>query len=193
MKLELQVGKIYIIKCISPLPDNFVKIGFAIDPKLRLVELQRGCPYQLILLREFRGYIWQEKWIQNYFKSSLIHGEWFNFKDEMLKILANKRQELMNDYIKQSNKPIIFGGHHDEGGHILDIPTINRWLLNTDPKTSAKRAYERSLKEELKSRRLESELPQDTQEAQEYIDFLKSNNYQPLSAEEISQKVGNYV
>ncbi len=116
-----------------------------------------------------------------------------DFNDQMLKELADKRQELMDNYIKESKKPIVFGGYHTEDKYVLDIPTNNRWLLNTDAKTSAKRAYQRSLKEEPRFRRLESELPQDTQEAEEYINFLKSNNYQPLSAEEISQKVGNYV
>jgi len=104
------------------------------------------------------------------------------FTDKMIKSLAAKRQELMNAYIAGSGKQIVFGGHHTEGDTVLEIPTNNKWMLDVDARTSALRAYQRSQNEDQKFRRLKSELPSDTQEAQEIIDFLKTNGYKPMSA-----------
>ncbi len=99
-----------------------------------------------------------------------------NYTDQMLETLAKKRQELMDDFIKQSNKPIIFVGHHTEGDYVLDIPTKNRFLLNVDAKTSAYRAYIRSQKEDPKHRRTLEELPQDEKEAQERAEKAEKQN-----------------
>ena len=115
-----------------------------------------------------------------------------DYTDEMLKILANKRQDLMNDFIEKSNKPIVFVGHHTEGDHVLNIPTKNRFMLNVDAHTSAMRAYLRSQKEDQKFRRTLDELPEDQKEAQEVIDWLIKNGYKPLSDKQIAQWLDNY-
>jgi ABC-type oligopeptide transport system ATPase subunit len=114
-----------------------------------------------------------------------------NYTDEMLQQLAAKRQALMNDFVKKADKPIVFVGHHTEGDHVLDIPTNNRFLLNTDAKTSAKRGYQRSQNEDPKHRRTIDEIPEDEKEAQKIIDWLLSNGYKPLSKKEITQWMTN--
>jgi ABC-type oligopeptide transport system ATPase subunit len=110
-----------------------------------------------------------------------------DYTDEMLLKLAKTRQQLMDDFIKRSNKPMIFVGHHTEGDHVLHIPTKNRFLLNVDAKTSAWRGYQRSQKEDPKYRRTLEELPQDEKEAQETIDWLLRNGYKSLSHDQILQ------
>jgi uridine kinase len=35
-----------------------------------------------------------------------------DYTDEMLSNLAKTRQQLMDDFIKRSNKPMVFVGHH---------------------------------------------------------------------------------
>lgn len=109
------------------------------------------------------------------------------YTDEMLESLFKQRQLLMDKFIKNSDKPIVFVGHHTEGKHVLDIPTKNRFLLDVDAKTSARRAYLRSQKEDPKYRRTLSDLPDDEKEAQETIDWLNKNGYRPLSQEEIKK------
>ncbi len=110
-----------------------------------------------------------------------------NYTDEMLLHLANLRQKLMDDFIKKTNQPIIFVGHHMEGDNVLYIPTKNKFLLNVDAKTSAKRAYQRSQTEDPKHRRTLEELPDDESEAQETIDWLVNNGYKPMSHDQIAK------
>ena len=113
----------------------------------------------------------------------------FNYTDEMLLKLYNKRQELMDKYIEESDKPVIFAGHHKEGDHVLNIPTQNKFLLDVDAETSAKRAWKRSQSEDPKYKRDIKDLPLDIQEAQEDIDFLLGSGYSPMSADDIEEFV----
>lgn len=115
-----------------------------------------------------------------------------NYTDKMLEVLAKKRQDLMNDFIEKSTKPIVFVGNHTEGDYVLNIPTKNRFMLNVDARTSAMRAYLRSQKEDPKFRRTLDELPEDQKEAQEVIDWLIKNGYKPLSDKQIAQWLDNY-
>lgn len=108
-----------------------------------------------------------------------------HYTDKMLFKLAQKRQELMDKFIKESKNPIIFVGHHTEGDQVLYIPTETRILLNTDAKTSAWRAYLRSQNEKPEHRRTLEELPKDEKEAQEVIDWLLKNGYKSMSKQEI--------
>jgi ABC-type oligopeptide transport system ATPase subunit len=110
-----------------------------------------------------------------------------DYTDEMLSKLAKTRQQLMDDFIKRSNKPIVFVGHHTEGDHVLHVPTNNRFLLDVNAKTSAWRGYQRSQKEDPKYRRSLEELPQDEKEAEETINWLLKNGYKPLSRNQILQ------
>lgn len=116
-----------------------------------------------------------------------------NYSDKMLKNLFNKRQELLNKFVKNSNKPIILGGHHTEGRYVLDIHTDNKFRINIGPITSAYRAYLRSQKEDPKYKRTLDELPFDIKEAKETIDELNKLNYEPKSTEEIIKFISNLL
>lgn len=116
-----------------------------------------------------------------------------DYTDEMLKELAELRQKLMDEFVRNSVKSIIFVGHHTEGDHVLDINTSNRFLLDVDAKTAAMRAWKRSQKEDPKHRRSLTDLPADEKEAQGVIDFLKTNGYRTMSVADFSKwLVGRY-
>lgn len=103
------------------------------------------------------------------------------YTDDMLQQLANKRQELMDGFLAGEKNPVVLVGHHWEGAYTIQVPTLNKFLLDVDAETSAKQAYERSQHEAEKYRRLKSELPADTAEAQADIDHLLAEGYVPKS------------
>jgi uridine kinase len=108
------------------------------------------------------------------------------WSDDNLLKLAELRQKLMNDFLKMHEKDIvILAGFHTEDAHILDIPTQNRFLLDTDAKTSATRAFERSQGEKIEHRRKIEDLELDIQDAQKEIDFLINEGYRKMSSEDI--------
>lgn len=116
-----------------------------------------------------------------------------NYSDEMLKNLFNKRQELLDKFIKNSDKPIILGGHHTEDKYVLNVHTNNKFRINVGPITSAYRAYLRSQKEDLKYRRTLDELPFDIKEAKDVISELNKLGYEPKSKEEIIKFIFQYL
>lgn len=63
--------------------ERAVKIGFAVDAKKRLRELQVGCPIALELLASAPGTFDDERAIQRLFRARLIRGEWYRL-DETL-------------------------------------------------------------------------------------------------------------
>lgn len=114
-----------------------------------------------------------------------------DYTTEMLSELAGRRQQLMDSFVSSSKSPVVFVGHHTEGDHVLRIPTENRFLLDVDARTSARRGYQRSQKGDPKYRRTLEELPQDEQEARETIDWLRNNGYQPLKKDHILRWIAN--
>jgi len=112
------------------------------------------------------------------------------YTGKMLKTLYHKRQELMDNFIDQSKKPIVFAGHHLEAKRVLKIPTTNKYRLDVSAKESAYRGYKRSLTEDPKYRRYKEDLPSDIRAANEDIDFLTKNKYKPFSHKEILKKLG---
>ena len=114
-----------------------------------------------------------------------------NWKDDDFKRLADLRQELMDEFIKQARGPVVFGGHHREDVHILRIPTANNFLIDVDAHTSALRAYHRSQSENPKHRRKIEDLPFDRGEAQQEMDFLLAHGYTRKSEDEILQFIGD--
>lgn len=80
---------IYLIECLGP--DRFFKIGFAANPQQRLKELQIGSPYELKIILEFPGGFVKEQELHDFYKNSLVRGEWFKFQPitiEFLKMTA---------------------------------------------------------------------------------------------------------
>lgn len=105
--------------------------------------------------------------------------------------LANKREELMNNFVLNSELPVIFVGNNREGRIVIDVPAKNKYLLDIDAETSAKRAYERSQKESLEHRRDIKDLQFDIKEAQETIEFYSSQGYVRKNAEDIISEIKN--
>jgi hypothetical protein len=64
-----------------------------------------------------------------------------DYTDTMLKRLGTKKQALLNAYLKQTRKPVIFVGHHVESDHILKFPAGVRVLLSVSPRTAALRRH----------------------------------------------------
>jgi hypothetical protein len=113
-----------------------------------------------------------------------------DYTDEMLKKLADLRQKLMDEHMKSVKKPIVYVGHHWEGDHKLSIPARNKYRIDVDAETSAKRAYLRSQKEKPEHRRKLEELPEDIEEAKQVIASLDKEGYKPLSQDKILSLFG---
>ena len=102
------------------------------------------------------------------------------------KLLFEKRQQLMDDVIENSDKSLVFGGIPFEDDKELRFPSeTKKFLLGVDAKTSAMRAYKRSQTEGPNSRRKLSELPLDEQDAQADIDRLLKSGYEYASEDQI--------
>jgi hypothetical protein len=94
----------------------------------------------------------------------------------MLQTLHNEKQKLLDKFIAK-NKQIILVGHHTEAGHVLNIPTQNRFMLPTSASVSARRAFEREKGHHPGHERLESEIPDDIRIAKDVIKELRSLGY----------------
>jgi hypothetical protein len=117
-----------------------------------------------------------------------------DYTDEMLQQLADERQRLMDEFVDEADKPVVFAGHHTEGhrvegSRVLDIPTENRFLLDVDAETSAQRAFDRSQTAPVGKRRTMEEMPEDIAEAQEMIDQLTGLGYEAHSPDVVRQKI----
>jgi len=66
--------------------DGLVKIGFAVSVQRRLAHLSSGCPFPLTLLRECEGSRQTEAWLHRHFADARRHGEWFEYRADMLAI-----------------------------------------------------------------------------------------------------------
>lgn len=78
---------IYIVQA-----GEFVKIGIAVDVKVRLSELQVGCPYQMSLLRFWRSLkpARDERMIHHKLKPYRVRGEWFKLPELVLAAIMSE-------------------------------------------------------------------------------------------------------
>ena len=74
-KTELEGSRVYIIGPASP---DFVKIGKALKPDVRRLELQTGHPQELRILGAFEGGINTETAFHRVLAPYRAHGEWFS-------------------------------------------------------------------------------------------------------------------
>lgn len=114
------------------------------------------------------------------------------YTDEMINTLAGQRQWMLDDFMANSDKPVVLVGHHTEGKHQLHIPAESKYLLDVDAKTSAMRAFKRSQTEKPEHRRKMSELPLDEKEAQQDIDFLDKAGYKRMSPQQIEDAISKH-
>jgi len=65
---------------------NYYKIGFSKNPKYREKTLQSEKP-TIELIKKYVGYMYQEKELHDIFSDNRIRGEWFELRDDQLKII----------------------------------------------------------------------------------------------------------
>lgn len=130
----------------------------------------------------------------------IAHAELFGnrskekFTDNDITMLAARRQQLLDSFIKKNNdKQIVLVGHHTEGNTVLNIHTDNKLMLNTPPITSAYRAYLRSQNEKPGHRRTLAEIPEDVKEAKTIVDQLTELGYLKFSPEDIITLISSEV
>ncbi len=75
---------VYFIRAGS---DGPVKIGYSASPPSRLKQLSTMSPLPLHLLRTFDGNASTEKAFHRRFADARLHGEWFEWRPEMLTAL----------------------------------------------------------------------------------------------------------
>jgi hypothetical protein len=66
---------VYFVTCREA---NAVKIGFSVEPKARLPEIQWGCPLALTLEAVMPGDHQEEARLHRWFADERITGEWFH-------------------------------------------------------------------------------------------------------------------
>ncbi len=87
-------GYVYLVHCKGT---NYYKIGASKSPyKDRLVVLQSGCPFDLIMLHASHSinYKESEEQAHSYFRNSNHKDEWFEFKEEEIISVIEKIDEI---------------------------------------------------------------------------------------------------
>jgi hypothetical protein len=74
---------VYFVTCREA---NAVKIGFSVEPRARLPEIQWGCPLALTLEAIMPGDQSEERRLHRWFADDRITGEWFRLT-EMIELL----------------------------------------------------------------------------------------------------------
>lgn len=80
-----RVGNIYFISCDRPLFP--IKIGFALDVRVRLKALQGAMPWPLQLLFAMEGDMDKERELHQQFARLRMEGEWFARGHELLEYI----------------------------------------------------------------------------------------------------------
>lgn len=80
-----RVGNVYFISC--DIPDFPIKIGFAIDVRVRMRSLQGAMPWPLQLLLAHEGDVDKERDLHRRFKRHRMEGEWFARSSEILEYI----------------------------------------------------------------------------------------------------------
>lgn len=68
---------------------GLIKIGSAVDPSMRLVDLQIGSPFSLVLLLALEGGRDEEKALHRRFSRLRYRGEWFKPKSDLLRFMLD--------------------------------------------------------------------------------------------------------
>lgn len=86
--LSEPAGVIYFVRSW-----NFIKIGFSVDIKTRLLSLQTGSPYEIELLALMPGTPKDEADILGRFSPVRIRGEWFEPHPELMAFISKVRKK----------------------------------------------------------------------------------------------------
>ena len=90
-------GTVYFI--LNPALDH-VKIGFSKNPVKRLAALQTASSVSLEFLLILPGDKFMEKMFHDKFEHCRLRGEWFDYKDEELKIRVGILQKALEDMVR---------------------------------------------------------------------------------------------
>lgn len=80
-----KIGNVYFISCDRPLFP--IKIGFAVDVRVRLRALQGAMPWSLQLLLAIEGDVDKERELHRQFARLRMEGEWFARGHELLEYI----------------------------------------------------------------------------------------------------------
>jgi hypothetical protein len=83
---------VYFIRC-----GEFIKIGFAVDVRQRLKDLQRASPFQLELLRVTRGGPAEEARWHDQFSHIRRRGEWFDAAPDLMEAIESLTSDTWFD------------------------------------------------------------------------------------------------
>jgi 2'-5' RNA ligase len=105
-----------------------------------------------------------------------------DYTDEMLAQLHEEKQRLVDEYIRESDKPIVFFGHHIEADNELSFPSEQRILLDVSPQTAAINAARRPGKKA-------TDLKKDIRIGQEDVEYLTGRGYEVESPRKVYSKI----
>lgn len=84
-----KMGNVYFLSCDKPLFP--IKIGFAIDVRVRMKGLQGAMPWPLHLLFSMEGDVEKERELHSKFSHLRMEGEWFARGHELLEYIEQVR------------------------------------------------------------------------------------------------------
>lgn len=87
-----KVGNVYFITCAAPLFP--IKIGFAVDVRVRMRALQGAMPWPLQLLLAHEGDMDKERELHQRFAEARMEGEWFARTDDVLDYIDKTKAVL---------------------------------------------------------------------------------------------------
>jgi hypothetical protein len=81
---------LYFVQCQTT---KRVKIGISSDPVDRMKQMQQGCPTQLVILHKIKTRSGLEEILHAQFTKHRLHGEWFEFTDEIREYVEKRKAE----------------------------------------------------------------------------------------------------
>jgi hypothetical protein len=91
---------VYFVTCREA---NAVKIGFSVEPRARLPEIQWGCPLPLTLEAVMPGDHQEEARLHRWFDDERITGEWFRLTDMIELIIKNNAVSHLTGLKREPN------------------------------------------------------------------------------------------
>jgi uridine kinase len=116
------------------------------------------------------------------------------FNPAQRKLLAIKKQHLLDDFLRHIDKPVILAGHHKDGEYVLVFNTPYKFYLDVSAETCARRAIRRDDKKlkglgrKVKARskkNMETSVARKAKKNQDLLVYLRQRGYFPQSEENV--------
>lgn len=123
-----------------------IKIGVAIYPQRRLIDLQAGCPVILKIIKTIEGEQSQELLLHKKFAHLRLHGEWFSPAEELLSFI-NSDDEIRRFFEAERKPDILFAS---------PAPPSKEWLSarNEELKLIRMEGFSRTIADRRRTARL---------------------------------------